>query len=279
MTTLSEALAPKSDQLNADDLIPGPRVLKITGARISSEDRQKRMSLSYEGDNGKPFKPCKTMGRAMVMVWAITDEGYEQQLVGKSIRVYRDPEVRFGDQGQVGGIRISHMSHIDKPASVKLTVSQGKKSVFTFHPLVTEAAPAAAEDEALKWTNAFIGKVKKTEDEEALLALTSSRAKQIEDLRERPELHRRVTDAIGERREFFSEGRATEDHGDQHDDDETTKRVRVIVADIVTRANNATTIAAVENLDGVLEQHRPAMTPEQATECEVALSDARGRVS
>jgi len=137
MTTLAEALAPKSDQLNADDLIPGPRTLKITSARISKEDRQTKIVLNYEGDQGKPWKPCKTMGRAMVMVWAITDEA---QLVGKSIRVYRDPEVKFGDQGAVGGIRISHMSDIEKPASVKLTVSQGKKSIFNFHPLVTAAA-------------------------------------------------------------------------------------------------------------------------------------------
>ncbi len=142
MSTLADALAPKSDQLNADDLIPGPRTLKITGARIATDGREKKIVISFEGDNGKPWKPCKTMGRAMVMVWAITDEA---QFIGKSVRVYRDPEVRFGDQGEVGGIRISHMSHIDKPASVKLTVSQGKKGVYTFQPLAGgEPTPSAA---------------------------------------------------------------------------------------------------------------------------------------
>lgn len=134
MTTLAEALAPRSDQLNADDLIAGPRVLKITGARIAKDDRQVKIIINYEGDNGKPWKPCKTMGRAMVMAWAITDEA---QLIGKSVRVYRDPTVRFGDQGEIGGIRISHMSHIEKPVNVKLTVSQGKKGMFTFAPLPT----------------------------------------------------------------------------------------------------------------------------------------------
>lgn len=137
MTTLAEALAPKSDQLNADDLIPGPRTIKITDVRITKADRQTRITLNFEGDNGKPFKPCKTMGRAMVMVWGITDPD-GKDMIGKSITVYRDPSVKFGDQGEVGGIRISHMSHIDKPATVKLTVSQGKKSVFVFQPLVAE---------------------------------------------------------------------------------------------------------------------------------------------
>lgn len=143
MTTLSQALAPRSDQLNADDLIPGPRVLRITDGRISSEGRENKMVLSYEGDQGKPFKPCKTMGRAMVVLWTLTDEGFSEQIKGKSIRVYRDPEVTFGADGQVGGIRISHMSHIDKVTSIKLTVSKGKKAVFTFHPLVTDAGKNA----------------------------------------------------------------------------------------------------------------------------------------
>lgn len=143
MTTLAEALAPRSDQLNSDDLISGPRVLKITGARVAKDDRQTKIIINYEGDNGKPWKPCKTMGRAMVMAWAITDEA---QLIGKSVRVYRDPTVRFGDQGEVGGIRISHMSHIEKPVNVKLTVTQGKKGMFTFQPLPT-AVPREAVDE------------------------------------------------------------------------------------------------------------------------------------
>lgn len=133
-----EALAPRSDQLNADDLIAGPRVIKITGARIVRDGRDTKIVINFEGDNGKPWKPCKTMGRAMVMVWGITEP---EQLVGKSLRLYRDPEVRFGDQGAVGGIRISHMSHISGKKAVKLTVSQGKKGNYEFSPLVTEVKP------------------------------------------------------------------------------------------------------------------------------------------
>lgn len=191
MTTLAEALAPKSDQLNADDLIPGPRTLKVTGARISSEDRQKRIVLNYEGDQGKPFKPCKTMGRAMVMVWAVTDEA---QLVGKSIRVYRDPAVRFGDQGEVGGIRISHMSHIDKPVSMKLTVSQGKKAVFTFHPLVTEQPPASnARAKAEAWLATYEQQCREAATPEELAEIHRKADSAVAKLaREYPDLHERA---------------------------------------------------------------------------------------
>lgn len=215
MTTLAEALAPRSDQLNADDLIAGPRVLKITKARISKEDRATKIVLNYEGDNGKPWKPCKTMGRAMVMAWAITDEA---QFVGRSVRVYRDPTVRFGDQGEVGGIRISHMSGIDKPVNVKLTVSQGKKGMFTFHPLVAEVERGQQEDGAAIYADELIGRIRAASPAEVQAILdegvTAKRLARIEDTR--PELAKRIADAIAEVREPQS-GRTDEQHGDQFD--------------------------------------------------------------
>lgn len=197
MSTLAEALAPKSDQLNADDLIAGPRTLKITKARISKEDRATRIVLNFEGDNGKPWKPCKTMGRAMVMAWAITDE---EQFIGKSVRVYRDPTVRFGDQGEVGGIRISHMSHIDKPVNTKLTVSQGKKGMFTFHPLVTEQPKQPDPNAAEKWANDHIGFVTGAADLDRLAAVQNSGKKAMDKLAtSNPELHALVSDAYAKR--------------------------------------------------------------------------------
>jgi hypothetical protein len=48
--------------------------------------------------------------------------------------------VKFGGQ-DVGGIRVSHMSHIDKRIVVALTVSRGKRVPYTVEPL-KEATPA-----------------------------------------------------------------------------------------------------------------------------------------
>lgn len=228
MTTLAEALAPKSDQLNADDLIAGPRTLKITNARISKEDRQTKIVISYEGDNGKPWKPCKTMGRAMVMAWAITDE---KQLIGKSVRVYRDPTVRFGDQGEIGGIRISHMSDIDKPVNVKLTVSQGKKGMFTFAPLPTGVEksdkPRKTADE---WATDHIAFVTGAASLERLAAVQESGKAAMDKLGSGP-VFDRVKDAYAKRFAELSEpvdddpfepatGRADAEHGDQFDGNE-----------------------------------------------------------
>jgi hypothetical protein len=209
MTTLAEALAPRSDQLNADDLIPGPRDLKITSARISKEERQTKIVINYEGDNGKPWKPCKTMGRAMVMAWAVTDE---KQLVGKSVRVFRDPDVKFGDQGAVGGIRISHMSHIAKAVSVKLTVSQGKKSVFVFQPLAAESDEVTAET-----VRGWLDECATLDDLQMLW-----RNKSVAPFREQLQSH------LDDRKEALSEpqqGRTDEQHGDQHDGTDQPERI------------------------------------------------------
>ena len=207
MTPLQEALAPKSDQLNADDLISGPRILKITGARFIEGDRGgKKIVIHFDGDNGKPWKPCKTMGRAMVIAWGIVDypdpEKVSEQFAGKSVEVFRDPEVAFGDQGKIGGVRISHMSHIDKPAIMKLTVSQGKKSSFTFLPLIAEVReikPTA--DPVAKYVAAYIASVEGAADTAALDTFVASKSAKLDELREkRPEMNADCLAAVVRRR-------------------------------------------------------------------------------
>ena len=49
--------------------------------------------------------------------------------------IYGDPEVRYAGKA-VGGLRVSHVSHIDKPVTVALTVTRGKREPFTVQPLV-----------------------------------------------------------------------------------------------------------------------------------------------
>lgn len=67
MTDLSQTIAPKSDQLNADDLIGGPRTIKVTRVSAMKEPDQP-IAIYFEGDNGKPYKPGKSMRRVLVHV-------------------------------------------------------------------------------------------------------------------------------------------------------------------------------------------------------------------
>lgn len=129
MNDMSSVIVPKSDQLNADDLITGPLTATIRDVRIRGGQEQP-VSIFYEGDNGKPYKPCKSMCRVMVMMWG--DDA--NQYVGRSLTLYRDPGVKWAGMA-VGGIRISHMSHIERETTTALTETKGVRKAFTVKPL------------------------------------------------------------------------------------------------------------------------------------------------
>lgn len=142
MTDLSQTIEPKSDQLNADDLIAGDRIVTIT--RVTGQSGDQPISVFFDGDNGKPYKPCKSMRRVLVMVWGKDGNAY----AGRSMTLYNDPEVKFGGIA-VGGIRISHMSHIDSDVKLMLTTTRGKKSPYHVR-MLQQTAPTKSLQAATK---------------------------------------------------------------------------------------------------------------------------------
>ncbi|ABY32754.1 hypothetical protein [Methylorubrum extorquens] len=132
MTDLSQTIAPKSDQLNADDLIGGPRTIRVTGVSKMREPDQP-IAINFEGDGGKPYKPGKSMRRVLVRVWGNDGTTY----VGRRMTLYRDDAVQFGGVA-VGGIRISHMSDITSAVTMALTVTRANRKPFTVKPLLAE---------------------------------------------------------------------------------------------------------------------------------------------
>jgi hypothetical protein len=144
MTDLAKTIIPKSDQLNADDLIAGPRTITITDVR--GVDGDQPIAVFFEGDNGKPYKPCKSMRRVMVHAWGADGNDF----AGKRMTLRCDPDVQFGGI-KVGGIRISHMSHIDREMVIPLTVTRAKRSPYSVKPLraeVRQAQPPASRQGA-----------------------------------------------------------------------------------------------------------------------------------
>lgn len=136
MMDVRKTIVPKSDQLNADDLIGGTtKTIKVTKLSLLVEADQP-LSISYEGDNGKPYKPCKSMRRVMVNAWGPDCSLY----AGRSMTLYCDPKVKFGGM-EIGGIRISHMSHIAEPITMALTASKAMRKPFTVKPLVAQVMP------------------------------------------------------------------------------------------------------------------------------------------
>lgn len=129
MNDMTQAIVPKSDQLNSDDLIAGPITIKISDVKIRGGQEQP-VSIHYEGDNGKPYKPCKSMSRVLVDAWGADAKQY----IGRSLTLYRDPSVKWAGM-DVGGIRISHMSGIESARTMALTATKGSRKPFTVHPL------------------------------------------------------------------------------------------------------------------------------------------------
>ena len=133
MGDMKQVIIPKSDQLNADDLLSGPMTIKITAVTVKGGQEQP-VSISYEGDNGKPYKPCKSMCRVLVSAWGADSALY----VGRSMTLYCDPKVKWGGM-EVGGIRISHMTNIADTMTMALTVTRANKKPFIVQPLVNNA--------------------------------------------------------------------------------------------------------------------------------------------
>ncbi len=150
ITDLRHTIVPKSDQLNADQLIGGPMTVRVSQVRLGSTSEQP-VTVNYEGDGGRPFKPCLTMRRVLILAWGADGTKW----VGRSMTLYNDPKVRFGPE-ETGGVRISHLSDIKGDIKVSLTASKGKKAQYLIKRLADgdqehiEAIRAADSVDALK---------------------------------------------------------------------------------------------------------------------------------
>lgn len=134
---LAQTIIPKSDQLNADDLIAGPRTIRISAVELGSAEQP--VAIRYDGDNGRPYKPGKSMRRVLVAMWGSDGNAY----VGRRLTLYCDKAVTFGPD-TTGGIRISHASDIAAPVEIALTVKRGKRKPFRVDPLPAERTATAA---------------------------------------------------------------------------------------------------------------------------------------
>lgn len=140
------AIEPKSDQINYDDFLVQPKTITVTNiTSTGNKSDAQPISVHYEGDNGKPFKPCKSMRRVMVKIWGDDPTEYK----GKSMTLYGDPDVIFAGK-KVGGIRISHMSNMNSETDIPLSASKTKRFLYRVSPLKIEKVDQTANDDIHK---------------------------------------------------------------------------------------------------------------------------------
>lgn len=134
---LSKSIEPRSDQQNYEDYLSGPKTVKISG--VTQGNAEQPVNIELEEYPGRPFKPSKTVRRVLVSAWGADSSVY----IGRRMTLFGDPAVKWADEA-VGGIRVSHLSDIDKPLTIALSVSRGKRQKVTIQPLKEAPEPAAS---------------------------------------------------------------------------------------------------------------------------------------
>jgi hypothetical protein len=178
---LINTITPRTDQQNSDDFLTGPRTIRITA--VSAGTAEQPVNVSFDGDNGRPWKPAKGMRRVLVALYGPESAAY----LGKRVTLYNDTEVTFGPD-KTGGIRISHASGIDGAQTIALTVKKGKRKPFTIQPLpdyqsALETLKTAAKKGTKALTSAFLALPKDIQD---ILRFDAGELKQVAATSDKP---------------------------------------------------------------------------------------------
>lgn len=259
---MSAFVAPKSDQLTADDLVGGPRTIVVTRVTGNASDAAQPVNVWFEGDDGKPFRPCKTIRRVMMHCWGADAAQY----TGRAMTLFRDPKVEFGGM-QVGGIRISHISHIDRKTLVPVQVRKGAKGGYEVLPL---AAPPQ-DDPAAKWARSYIAAVEAAGDADALNAFANAKAGKLAELaQKRPLLAASCITALNTRREQL---------GDDWQENELTIDVGASAeppyAGTVTEVMRLIDAGERDAAEALYREHMMALPSDVASEIEAALAASK----
>ncbi len=127
-TDISDTLAPKSNQLDAVDLLDGPRIFTITECVTrSSEEQPTTIKLA---EFPRPWKPGKNQRRVLAYCWG----GKGSLYAGRRVELYCDTNVLYAGE-KVGGIRIRALSHIDGPMDAPIIPTRGKGGTWHVEPL------------------------------------------------------------------------------------------------------------------------------------------------
>lgn len=279
MNDMSQVIIPKSDQWNADDFIAGPATFTISEVRISPGSEQP-VSIVLEGTD-KFYRPCKSMSRVLVQAWGPDAKAY----IGRSLTLYLDPTVKWAGI-EVGGIRISHMSHIEGEKQMMLTATKGSRKPFKVRPLATSKAPAAPpqDDPAAKWAGGFIANLAEFTTVDAVQQFADQKAAKLTELANaRPDLHEKVTAAIAARKAELGGGASTFDDDDLNSETVTEQQSEKSAAEeaadkVIAEADAATTLPALEKIIKDAEPHLFAMPDDLQIRLETAFSRNRTRL-
>jgi hypothetical protein len=125
---MTASIEARSDQINAADLVSGPRTYTIE--KVVKGVATGPFDFHLVESPGKVYRPNLGMRRVIVEGWGPETSTY----VGRRLTLFNEPTVVWAG-AEIGGIRISAMSHLDKPLKTALAISQKKKVPYIVQPL------------------------------------------------------------------------------------------------------------------------------------------------
>jgi len=131
MASVIDAMKAKSDQLNFVDIGAGGELIIFIERVVVTGGNEQTVHVYYKGCENRPYKPSKGMIRLLAGAWG--DDG--DLWVGKSLKLFGDGTVTWAG-GEVGGIRIAAMSHIDSAGYTAYIQKNRKTRVKQTIPLL-----------------------------------------------------------------------------------------------------------------------------------------------
>lgn len=123
---LQRATQAKSDQINAVDLLGAPLVCQILDVTPGGADQPVAIKVDA---HPQPWKPSKTSLRVLCACW-----GNDPQVwIGRWVVLYCEESVKWAGVA-VGGIRTSHLSHIEGRKTIMVNETRGKKKPEIVEP-------------------------------------------------------------------------------------------------------------------------------------------------
>lgn len=151
---ISHALEAKSDQLNAVDIMGFEPVIRVRDVKVTQSDQP--VSVFFDGDNGRPWKPSKGMLRILAAGWGKDAKAW----TGKHVKIYFESKVRYAGK-EVGGIRIRSMTDIPSQGlALVLTINRQNREQYVVPLLKIEVNEYPAE----RFESGFAAMVGKMQD-------------------------------------------------------------------------------------------------------------------
>ena len=139
MADITETLAPKSDQLDAIDLHhSGPQTFTVERVVVNKSDQPVSITLR---EFPRVWRPSKNMRRVLADCWGVDSAAW----TGGRFTLYADMSVKFGNETP-GGIRISHISGIERARKVPIILTRGKSALYAVEPLPDVPAAPTEDD-------------------------------------------------------------------------------------------------------------------------------------